>query len=197
MIFHYRRLCSPITGRPKCSKNEAFLVALMAKKEGRPDWWRIGHDAFTHSQICAITKPVGRGQETLLPVAQTLAQLTRWTGERRPPIFTDSIENRGRPGASTAIQANGIFPFFCKASVRNLFLNYRNRGPPRRVGRDTDKGKYSPLSVRRLSCFFFKIIGTSARHGGPTAMKTMVNIFFGCKASRRNIFRWPGNSGGF
>ena len=30
--------------RIKCAKIAASLIAIRALQEGRPDWWRIGHD---------------------------------------------------------------------------------------------------------------------------------------------------------
>ena len=35
---------SPISGWLKCDKNEAFLFAIMAQKDGRPDWWWVGRN---------------------------------------------------------------------------------------------------------------------------------------------------------
>ena len=32
-------------GRLECAKIEASLAAIRAQKEGRPEWWRIGHDS--------------------------------------------------------------------------------------------------------------------------------------------------------
>ena len=50
-------------------------------------------------------------------------------------------EPRSGPAGRPRYRHREILPFVCTASKRNLFLIYWNRGPARRVDRDTDKGK--------------------------------------------------------
>ena len=65
-------------------------------KDGRPDW-RIGHDAFTHSQICAKIPPVELEAVTFPFVAQTLTQLTKCAEEENDPHFC-MLKRERRPG---------------------------------------------------------------------------------------------------
>ena len=53
---------SAISGRLKCATNEAPISAIRGQKDGRPDWWWIGHDPpmISHSARTdhwELTKP--------------------------------------------------------------------------------------------------------------------------------------------
>ena len=115
-----------------------------------------------------------REPATLTHAAHAVTQLTKWTGggndpyfqmlkkewrpematEKKTPPFLQTQNGKDRPRCR---QRGGYFAL----SVRRLedFLNYRNRGPARRVDHDTGyrQRKYHPSSVRLLEEIFLQL----------------------------------------
>ena len=156
-----------------------------------------------HLHNCAKLPNMGREPATLTPVTQIIAQLTKWPGAKTAPPFSQTQNGmaardarRKRPPFLQTLNGTGrpryrqreISPFACKAPKRNHFLNYRNIGPAQGADRDTYKGEYAPLSVRRLIeiCFCnYRNRGPARRIGRdtdkgkyPLVCKASIRIFF-------------------
>ena len=95
----------------------------------------ITRNALTHSHICSKIPPLGLETATLTPVAHTIAQLTTWKGEKRPPFLRHQSGTATRdslreydPPFSTDSKQDGGPPHRALGTMRQMQIGQHEKG---------------------------------------------------------------------